>query len=117
MTRRSGRGGTGARPYRRNRDVMLVADDICALCGHGGARTADHIIPKPLWPRDADGRLEPGFDGPGNLQPAHGTMGSGRDREHNPCPVCGRLCNQSKGARGPRRSRSQNWFPDGLPRA
>ena len=87
----------GARPYRRNRQRMLVESDVCGICGHGGAQTADHIIPDPLWPRDETGRRLPGFDGRDNLQPAHGTMGA--TGAINPCPYCGALCNQSKGAR------------------
>lgn len=94
----SGRSGTGARPYRRNRAAMLAVDDLCRICGHSGAKTADHIIPERLWPRGADGKPLPGLDAPGNLQPAHGTLGAGRGRQ-NRCPTCGRLCNQSRGAR------------------
>jgi hypothetical protein len=84
---------------------MLARDDLCRICGHRGARTADHIISAKFWPRDAAGRPLPGLDGPDNLQPAHGTMGAGRGRVQNRCAVCvgpdgrGRLCNQSKGAR------------------
>jgi len=78
---------------------MLAADDICRICGHGGARTADHIISARLWPRGPDGKHLPGLNDPENLQPAHGTMGSGAHRVHNRCPVCRRLCNQSAGAK------------------
>ncbi len=108
----SGRGGTGARPYRRNRAIVLARSDVCGICGHSGARTADHIIPDTLWPRGPDGRRLPGFDAVDNLQPAHGSMGSGRTRVHNRCSTCGRLCNQSKGdgRRTPIRIRTREWL-------
>ncbi len=111
----SGRAGTGAARYRRNRAILLSASDLCALCLHPGARTADHKIPDRLWPRDARGKRRPGFDELGNLQPAHGTMGGGRSRVHNRCPTCGKLCNQSKGdgrtRRGaPPRPSTREWL-------
>jgi hypothetical protein len=89
----------------------LAATDLCGICHHYGSRTADHIVSDRDWPRLAGGKRAPGFDDLINLQPAHGTMGSGVNRVHNPCPVCGRLCNQSKGARTPppRRPQSRNW--------
>ena len=106
----SGRTGTGARPYRRNRAAVLADSDICIICGHGGATTTDHIITAKDWPRGPDGRHLPGLDAKENLGPAHGTMGSGVNRVHNPCPVCGRLCNQSRGARPMAPSaRSRDW--------
>ena len=95
----SGRSGTGAARYRRNRAILLASDDLCRICGHPESRTADHIIAAKFWPRGANGKPLPGLDELANLQPAHGTMGSGADCVHNPCPTCGRLCNQSKGAR------------------
>jgi 5-methylcytosine-specific restriction endonuclease McrA len=107
----SGRSGTGARPYRRNRARLLAeAPDVCGICGHSGTETADHIIPARFWPRGADGRLLPGLDDMENLQRAHGSMGAGRGRQ-NRCPVCNRLCNQSKGA-GPRAPRlsTRKWL-------
>lgn len=96
MSGASGRRGTGSRPYRRNRDRVLARSDLCGLCGHSGATTADHIIVAKLWPRDATGNMLPGFDAEANLQPAHGTMGV---IAVNPCPTCGKLCNQVKGDR------------------
>jgi hypothetical protein len=103
---RSGRSGTGTWRYRKNRATLLAADDLCRICLHRGAATADHIITARDWPRG-----KPGFDEMSNLQPAHGTMGAGVNRLHNPCPVCGRLCNQSRGARRalPPRPQSRNW--------
>jgi hypothetical protein len=106
---RSGRAGTGNAHYRRNRGIVLGQSDRCGLCGHRGARTADHIISDRLWPRDRAGKRLPGFDELTNLQPAHGTMEPGR---LNPCPTCGQLCNQVKGARVRRRPQTRNWFPD-----
>ncbi len=111
MTRasRSGRSGTGNYVYRQNRATLLSQTTRCGLCGHEGSRTADHIISAKDWPRGPDGRRMPGFDSLANLQPAHGTMGAGRDVEQNPCPVCGRLCNQSKGARVRKRPQTRDW--------
>jgi hypothetical protein len=108
-----GRGGTGNRRYRRNREVLLAHSDVCAICGHPGSRTADHIISDPLWPRDPmTGKRLPGFDELGNLQPAHGTMGPYQPA--NPCPTCHRLCNQSKGdgrrSRREVRPQSRQWL-------
>ena len=69
---------------------MVVAryGGLCHLCGHGGARQADHVIsvadrPDLAWDL-------------GNCRPAHGAPG-------NPCPVCSPLagkgvyCNQLRG--------------------
>ncbi|WP_435589584.1 hypothetical protein [Micromonospora aurantiaca (nom. illeg.)] len=90
----SGRSGTGARPYRRNRAAVLANSDLCHLCNHHGARTVDHIITARDWPRGPDGRHLPGLDNPDNLAPAHGTLGN---QALNPCPQgCG-LCNQRRG--------------------
>jgi hypothetical protein len=105
----SGRGGMGAAVYRRHRADMLAHNDLCALCGHHGARSADHIVTAKDWPRDPAGRMLPGFNDPANLQPAHGTMGAGPAIIHNPCPTCGSLCNQSRGARPMLSPRSQDW--------
>lgn len=110
MAKASGRAGTGNHVYRKNRAILLAQNTRCALCGHGGAKTADHIIDDKHWPRDLYHNRLPGFDDLSNLQPAHGTMG-GRQPD-NPCPVCGELCNQKKGARIRRRPQTRNWFPD-----
>lgn len=107
----SGRSGTGNARYLRNRAIVLATSDVCGICGHPGSRTVDHIIPAKTWPRGSNGRPLPGLDDVGNLQPAHGTMGSGPGRLHNPCPVCGRLCNQSRGARRSRqRPQTRAWL-------
>jgi hypothetical protein len=107
----SGRGGTGNATYRRNRLIVLALSDVCGICGHHGAMTADHIIPPKDWPRGL-----PGLDDITNLRPAHGTMGAGRGRRVNACSTCGRVCNQSRGNRAARRPASREWFPNGVPR-
>lgn len=104
MTHRSGRNITAA--ARRNGAAMLAVTDLCHLCHHHGAHTSDHIISARDWPRDPDGRHLPGLDDPDNLAPAHGTIGN---HALNPCPVCGQLCNQSRGARTITSPRSRDW--------
>jgi hypothetical protein len=103
--------------YNANRAAVLRESDVCGICGHPGAATADHIVPAKLWPRDLTGRHLPGLDDVTNLQPAHGTMGPGR-RVQNRCehPDCrqpdgrGRLCNQSKNSRQlTGNPRSRDW--------
>lgn len=107
----SGRGGTGNAVYRRNRAILLATTDICRICGHPGAQTADHIVPARFWPRDGAGKLLPGLDDLSNLGPAHGTMGAGRTVVQNRCPVCGRLCNQSRGTgRAGGRPQTRKWL-------
>ncbi len=94
MSTRSGRSGMGSRPYRRARAQVLAESDLCHLCGHEGATSADHIITDEQWPRDEYGRRLPGFDAVTNLAPAHGSMGN--TGAVNRCPTCGRACNQSR---------------------
>lgn len=108
MTSRPG-DPRGTHAYQRNAAAMLAVDDVCHLCSHPGARTADHIIPVAQW-LALHGTYD-GVNDPTNLAPAHGTRG----RNLNPCPDCaaaGRnpLCNQSRGARtlGPQ-PRSRDW--------
>lgn len=108
MARSSG-DPRGTYEYKRNAAAMLAADDTCHLCGHGGARTADHIITVTQW-LHLHGTYQ-GVNDPSNLAPAHGT----HRYNLNPCPDCaalGRnpLCNQSRGARplGPQ-ARSRDW--------
>lgn len=99
----SGRNTVGRREMDRNGRLVLAVSDLCGLCGHGGARTIDHVIPYSRWPRDPrTGRPLPGLHNPANLVPAHGTIGN--TGEVNRCPECvadGRsgLCNQAKGSR------------------
>lgn len=104
---RSGRsGGGGGREYRKNRAILLANDDLCWLCGHRGAMTADHVISDKRWPRDAAGRKLPGFDALGNLRAAHGTVSFDRQ---NRCAECGKLCNQVRNARPIQTRRSRSW--------
>lgn len=88
-----------SRAFRKAARLAVERDgEICGICGHGGAITADHIISWRDWPKDANGKPLPGVDAADNLRPAHGTRGPA---EHNPCYQCdpkGRLCNQSRGA-------------------
>lgn len=106
MSARSGR--SLGRRYRVNRAILLALDDLCWLCGHPGARTADHITPPCDWPVGSDGQLLPGLDDLDNLRPAHGTMGA--TGALNRCPTCGLLCNQSRGNRALAPSpRSEAW--------
>lgn len=93
--------------YRRNRAVVLGHSDICGICGHGGAIACDHIISYPLW-MDMYGTYE-GFDAIENLQPAHGMLSN--PLRYNYCPICKRLCNDSKGGRPVMRQspRSRRW--------
>jgi 5-methylcytosine-specific restriction endonuclease McrA len=99
--------------YQQNRRILLAQNDLCAWCGHRGAKTADHIIPASRWPIDAaTGKPAPGRDALTNLRPMHGSMGSGKNRIHNPCPYCGVMCNQVRGNRARRRPQTRVWFPE-----
>jgi hypothetical protein len=111
----SGSGRSGTWEFQQNRKLILAASDRCGICGHRGARTVDHIVSRPAWPRLADGTLAPGFDGLRNLQPAHGSMGSDATRKgiHNRCPVCRKLCNQSKGDRERKVRTTRDWYAPG----
>lgn len=92
MTRDSPSG----RPWRRM--IAAITENgtaSCWICGHAGAMTVDHVVPRKHWPRDEYGQLLPGVDDPENLRPAHGTRGPRADP--NRCMVCGQLCNQNRG--------------------
>jgi hypothetical protein len=89
------------RPYRTARKRMFeIYGDLCHLCGHEGAGEADHLVPIKI---DADQPIDPHA-----MRPAHGA--------NAPCPVCGRKCNTSRGARplsamGPKRViTSRDWY-------
>lgn len=74
---------SGARARRVQRETFEVHGDTCWICGHGGARESDHVVPlssAPGQPLVVDGRL-----------PAHGANAR--------CPVCGRACNSERGAK------------------
>jgi hypothetical protein len=74
---------------------------VCTICGHGGATTVDHD--PPLVVLEAHG-LDP--RDPQFLRIAHGAPS-------NPCPTCGRYCNQLKGTSSgftlPTVTPSRNW--------
>lgn len=87
-----------SRAFRKRAQFVIARDGgMCWLCGHAGAITADHVIPYKHWPKDANGQPLPGLDMPENMKAAHGTRGTALA---NPCPTCGRLCNQSRGSGG-----------------
>lgn len=81
--------------YRTAVANMLANNDMCWLCGHPGARTADHVISVRDWLRIHGSYA--GVNNPANLRPAHGV----KTFVNNPCPVCGLLCNQVRGAGAP----------------
>ena len=56
------RNGRGTSQWKRVRQAILSASDICWMCGRPGANTVDHIVPL------ADG----GTNALQNLRPAHG---------------------------------------------
>ena len=102
----SGRSGTANPEYRHNRALLLASNQRCWLCHHDGAATADHIISHRDWPKDPSGNPLPGFNDLTNLAPAHGTISNNR---LNRCQQCGKLCNQSRGARAVLSPRSRDW--------
>lgn len=65
-------------------NVISYYNGICHLCGHPGAKQADHLV---QYAEGGDDSLE-------NLRPAHGSAG----KQKNPCPVCGLNCNNIRGA-------------------
>jgi 5-methylcytosine-specific restriction endonuclease McrA len=95
--------------YRRNRRILLSLSDFCWLCGHPGARTADHIVSAKDWPCGPDGKHLPGLDALENLAPAHGTAGSRATGSLNRCPTCRLLCNTARGTRSIMSARSRAW--------
>lgn len=92
-----------SRAFRKTATQVVARDgQICGICHHPGAITADHIISYKDWPKDHQGQPLPGLDHPDNLQAAHGSRGTA---EHNPCYQCtpkGRYCNQSRGGQSNR---------------
>jgi len=59
--------GLGAE-HQRNRAILLAANDVCWICGRGGADSADHVIP----------RVAGGTSDLDNLRPAHTRCNSAR---------------------------------------
>lgn len=68
--------------------MFAMYGDLCHLCGHHGARQADHLTPVSV---DPDQPIDPRL-----MRPAHGG-GSVERGLDNPCPTCGRRCNQERG--------------------
>lgn len=96
--------------YRDTAAHILATSDLCHLCGHHGAHTADHIISIRQW-LHTHGTLD-GVNHPTNIAPAHG---GGSPTAPNRCTQCvaaghNGLCNQSRGARElTPQPRSRNW--------
>lgn len=83
--------GRKGRPWRRIRlQVLKDHRGVCHICLHPGARQVDHTPPRKTLVRLG---LDP--NNPRYLRPAHGNGGNTR----NPCPTCGRNCNQRKGTK------------------
>lgn len=76
--------GRHGRPWRRVRASVLARSTVCWLCGHGGADSVDHIIPRAVAIAMGEHRL---LNDEANLAPAH----------HQPCPDCGVRCNRKRG--------------------
>ena len=75
--RRNAKHASGRQWTRFARYVVDYYGGLCHICGHGGARTADHLIPEAENP-DQEWRIEA-------FRPAHGAPG-------NPCQVCTAEC-------------------------
>ncbi|MFD0902344.1 HNH endonuclease [Actinomadura sediminis] len=91
--------GRKGRTWRRVRERVLTDHGgICWICGHPGAGSVDHVIPRVHLL--ATGR-DP--EDPSNLRPAHGALSR--------CETCGQACNEVKGAREhvPRAQGSRAW--------
>ncbi len=74
--------------------MFEIYGTVCHLCGHGGAREADHLIPLRDLPNQTPD--------PHAMRPAHGALYRRRDGtvlRDNRCPECGKACNQSRGAK------------------
>lgn len=85
------------RAYRKQREIMFkIYGTTCHLCGHGGADTADHLVPVSL---SAHRSLPVTYH---SLRPAHGVKG---------CTTCGVKCNQARGnsTRMQRLRTSEDW--------
>lgn len=78
----------GGRAWRRTRQLILTASDICYICGQPGADAVDHVIPLTRG----------GTNDPSNLRPAH----------HDVEPKCNRRKSDKPWAPIIRRSGSLN---------
>lgn len=93
VARTAGRKG---RKYREAKAQLHAISTTCWLCGHGDAYEADHEPPRKVL-------LKLGLD-PNSLEymrPAHGSS--------CPCPTCGLMCNQIKGASDRRPRMTCEW--------
>lgn len=66
--------GRRGRPWKRLRQQVLGASDVCWLCGDRGADTVDHVLPRSLYPELAEDIS--------NLRPAHRSCNSARGAGH-----------------------------------
>lgn len=88
--------GRKGRTYREAKAKLHAISTTCWLCGHGDAYEADHEPPRKVL-------LQLGLD-PNSLEymrPAHGSS--------CPCPTCGLMCNQIKGASDRRPRMTCEW--------
>lgn len=74
--------GRKGRPWRRIREQILQASDLCWLCGLPGADSVDHVV--PLSVLKATGRMDLA-NSPANLRPAHVSCNS-RRQDRVPTP-------------------------------
>jgi 5-methylcytosine-specific restriction endonuclease McrA len=95
----TGVAGRHGGAFRKARATVLRASRTCWLCGHDGADSVDHVIPRALC--IATGRIDL-LNATSNLRPAH----------HHPCPECGQRCNRKRGTGQPKRgtvTQSRQW--------
>lgn len=64
--------------------VLAEYGDTCHLCGHGGADSGDHLVPR---------------SDPTRGQALQYVVANGRPVHHQPCPTCHRTCNISRKAK------------------
>lgn len=75
----TGKAWGGRHAQRLTALTLSTYGTVCWLCGHDGADSADHILP----------RSRGGSDAIENLRPAH----------YSACATCGKRCNQARGNR------------------
>jgi 5-methylcytosine-specific restriction endonuclease McrA len=85
--------GRSGRPWLRARKRVLQASTICWLCGHDGADSADHLVPRAHLLATGQTHL---LNAISNLAPAH----------HEPCPTCNIRCNRKRGTGMPSRKQA-----------
>lgn len=82
-------GAEGHRWEKFKRLVFATYGDVCVVCGHGGARDVDHVIPLTENPSLVFSLQ--------NCRPIHGTKSR--------CPVCFEACNSVKAGMSLERAR------------